>query len=431
MGGHDERYSSQQDCFEFVLAGSHLDSRLFSHGEARSCVHIQCTRVQEQRAAPSGDVEVVLRPELTGCRRWPKAFSLQYKDRRYYELVEDTIQPKFNYRYFVIKDRTGLPCAVQPYFVIDLDLVAGTSRRAKSIVNRIRWVWPRCMYMRTLMVGCAAGAGQLDGDDESVRQHCAQLLVPAVLRRARAEKVGMIVLKEFPASYRKALECFQNHDFVRVPSLPMTSLNLEYANFDEYMKHALSRAARKDLRRKFRHALPIEMSVVTDVSAIVDEVYPLYLQVYNRSNLHFEKLTPEYLCELGRRIPDKTRFFVWRLGGRIVAMSVCMVHGETIYDEYIALDYSLALDLHLYHLTFRDIVTWAISNGYKEYRSTGLNYDPKLHLRCRLEPLDLYVRHTCRAIQAALRIALQWLEPSQYDKDLKRFSNYHELWDNR
>jgi hypothetical protein len=130
-------------------------------------------------------------------------------------------------------------------------------------------------------------------------------------------------------------------------------------------------------------------------------------------------------------MPDKTRFFVWRQEGRIVAMTICMVHGETIHDEYIGLDYPLALDLHLYHLTFRDIVTWAISNGYKEYRSTGLNYDPKLHLRCRLEPLDLYVRHTSRTVQVPLRIALQWLEPTQYDKDLKRFSNYHELWGDR
>jgi hypothetical protein len=68
------------------------------------------TRSHEQHAAPSGNVEVVLRSELTGCRRWPEAFSLQHKDRRYHELVEDTIQPKFNYRYF--SSKTGRACRV-------------------------------------------------------------------------------------------------------------------------------------------------------------------------------------------------------------------------------------------------------------------------------------------------------------------------------
>jgi hypothetical protein len=384
-----------------------------------------------QHATPSGAVDVVLRPALANCPRWPNAFATKHKDHRYYELVEDTIQPEFHYGYFVIKEETGTPCAVQPYFIVDLDLVTGVGRRVKSIVDGVRTVWPRFMFVRTLMVGCAAGEGHLDGDDESVWQFCTSVLVPAVLRQARAEKAGLVVLKELPPSYREPLECFRQRGFTRLPSLPMASLNIEYENFDDYMKCALSRATRKDLRRKFRAATcarPLEMSILTDISPIVDEVFPLYQQVYDRSKLRFEELTPQFLCELGRRMPDKARFFVWRQGGRIIAASICMVHGETIYDEYIGLDYSSALDLHLYHLTFRDIITWAIANGYRRYRSSGLNYDPKLHLGCRLEPLDLYVRHTSRVIHAFLKIVLPWLAPTRYDKNLKRFSNYSELW---
>jgi hypothetical protein len=387
----------------------------------RRCVTAQNT---------TGVVEAFQRPALADCPRWPNAFATKHKDHRYYELVEDTIQPEFRYGYFVIKDETGTPCAVQPYFVVDLDLVTGVGRRV-TIVDCVRTVWPRFMCVRTLMVGCAAGEGNLDGDDPSLWRFCGSLLAPAVLRQARAEGASLIVLKEFPSSYRKTLEYFRQLGYTRLPSLPMASLNIEYDNFDDYMKRVLSRATRKNLRRKFRAvscALPIEMSVFTDISPIADDVFPLYRQVYDRSKLHFEKLTPKFLCELGRRMPDKTRFFVWRQGGRIIATSICMVHGETIHDEYIGLDYSSALDLHLYHLTFRDIITWAIANGYKRYRSSSLNYDPKLHLRCRLEPLDLYVRHTSRVIHAVLKIALPWLEPTRYDKHLRRFSNYSELW---
>ncbi|MEH2513509.1 hypothetical protein V1291_004863 [Nitrobacteraceae bacterium AZCC 1564] len=390
------------------------------------------TRAAPRRPAASSSIEVVLRPALADCAKWSDAFATQRKDHRYYELVEDTLHPNFHHRYFVIKDGTGRPCAVQPFFVVDQDLVAGCGRRVKSIVDIVRGLWPRFMYMRTLMVGCAAGEGQLDGEDESVQRFCAPLLVPATLRQARAEKAGLIVLKEFPASYRKTLRCFQQHGFIRLPGLPMTCLNIEYESFGHYIERALSRAARKDLRRKFRataRAPPIEMSVLTDISLIVDEVYPLYIQVYNRSHLRFEKLTTEFLRELGRRMPDKTRFFIWRQCGRIVAMSICMVQGDTLHDEYIGLDYSVALDLHLYHYTFRDIITWAIANGYKRYRSNGPNYDPKLHLKFQLEPLDLYVRHTSPAIHFVMKFVLPWLEPTRYDKVLRHFSTYRELWD--
>jgi len=378
-------------------------------------------------------VTVVSRDELAKCERWVSAFDLEYKDRRYYEIVEDTLHPEFEHLYVVVQDETGAACAVQPYFILDLDLLEGVSRGIKSVVGLIRRLWPRFMFLRTLMVGCVAGAGQLDGE-EDVQASCAQQLGRTLVARARFHKAGLIVLKEFSAKYRQALQCVRQRGFTRLPSLPMARLNIEYSSFDEYMTRALSHATRKDLRRKFKaagRAAPIEMSVVKDVSPFVNEVYPLYMQVYERSSHHFEKLTPQYLCELGRRMPDKVRFFIWRQNGRAIAFSICMVQDDTIYDEYIGLDYPLALDLHLYHYTFRDIFTWAIANGYKWYRSSGLNYDPKLHLKCRLEPLDLYVRHASPAISAVLSLILSWLEPTRYDSNLKRFPNYHELWGDR
>lgn len=166
-----------------------------------------------------------------------------------------------------------------------------------------------------------------------------------------------------------------------------------------------------------------------DITAVIDDAYPLYLNVYNRSKLHFEKLTKEYFCGLGTRMADKVCFFVWRQNGRIVAFAACMLQGDVFYPEYIGLDYSVALDLHLYHYAYRDMVSWAIAHGYKELRSSGLNYDPKLHFRHLLDPIDLYVRHTSGAVNMALKWLLPLIEPTRYDKTLQKFSNYEALWD--
>jgi predicted N-acyltransferase len=170
---------------------------------------------------------------------------------------------------------------------------------------------------------------------------------------------------------------------------------------------------------------------VQDITPAVSEIYPLYLQVYERSQLHFEKLSKEYFCKLGRMMPDKVRFFVWRQNGRMVAFTLCMIDGDEIYAEYIGLDYSVALDLHLYHYAVRDLITWSIANGYKWFRSSALNYDPKLHLRHRLDPVDLYVRHISRIKNPLLKLILPLIEPTRYDKTLKKFPNYKELWCNQ
>src|SRR6266480_1001436 len=115
---------------------------------------------------------------------------------------------------------------------------------------------------------------------------------------------------------------------MRVPSMPMTELRLCYSDFDHYLS-TLGASTRKDLRRKFRKtaaAPPITLEVVTDLTPYVDEVYPLYLQVHERSPLKFERLTKEYLCTLGRRMPDRARFFIWRQHGKAIAFSVALVH---------------------------------------------------------------------------------------------------------
>jgi len=197
------------------------------------------------------------------------------------------------------------------------------------------------------------------------------------------------------------------------------------------MNKALNSATRTKLRKKFRaaaQAAPIEMTVVDDITLCIEETYPLYLQVYERSKLHFEKLSKEYFCRLGRTMPDKVRFFIWRQNGRTVAFTLCMIEGDAIYAEYIGLDYTVALDLYLYHYAVRDMITWSIANGYKWFRSSGLNYDPKLHLRHLLDPIDLYVRHISGTKNVFLKLILPLLEPSRYDKTLQKFPNYNELW---
>src|SRR5262245_17093591 len=371
--------------------------------------------------------------EVARCVHWPYAFEHERKDSRYYEIVEDTILQGFEYRYFAIKDTHGEVRAIQPFFILDQDMLVGASLKVGNLINAIRNIWPRFMRMRVLMVGCAAGEGHLDNAEDMPFDHQSQLLASAIVTEAIKLRAPLIVLKEFPAKYRDALQCFLLRGFARVPSLPMTKLNINYASFAEYMNKSLNSATRTKLRRKFRaaaQAAPIEVTVVNDITPAVDEIYPLYLQVYERSKMHFEKLSKEYFCRLGRAMPDKVRFFVWRQNAGIVAFTLCMIDEDAIYAEYIGLDYSVALDLHLYHYALRDMITWSIAHGYKWFRSSALNYDPKLHLRHQLDPIDLYVRHTSRLKNPLLKLILPLIEPTRYDKTLKKFPNYEDLWCN-
>ena len=379
----------------------------------------------------SFSISVVSRAELSGCAPWTSTFTDQRKDYRYYEILDDTLQGNFEYRYFAIVDSNGRIRAVQPFFLVDQDILAGLGAERIHWISRVRRFYPRFLKLRTLMVGCSAGEAHLAATETLPVDIVAETLANGIIKQARSLNAKLIVLKEFPCRYRKLLRCFVQCGFARAPSMPMTMLDIRYDSFDAYMVKALKSSSRKKLRKNLEATAgvsDIRMSVTDDAASFVDEIYPLYLQVFERSRMQFEKLTKDFFRQIGQRMNDKVRFFAWRRGNMLVAFSLCMVQGDSLYAEYVGFDYAVALDLHLYHYVVRDMINWGISKGYRWFRSSGLSYDPKLHMRHRLDPIDLYVRHTSILANAIFRLALPWIVPVRYVATLKLFANYKDLW---
>ena len=67
--------------------------------------------------------EILSREDLSRYPQWAQAFGSKRKDRRYYELVEDTINPEFKYGYFGLREGDGSVSAFQPFFIVDQDIL--------------------------------------------------------------------------------------------------------------------------------------------------------------------------------------------------------------------------------------------------------------------------------------------------------------------
>src|SRR5213082_2475239 len=94
-----------------------------------SSPNIQTARVARVRVAMRGEIEQLA--------AWRRAFAHLHKDHQYYEIVEDTIHQGFEYRYFVVEDENGEVKAIQPFFVLDQDLLQGGRGGCSA------W-WARC-----------------------------------------------------------------------------------------------------------------------------------------------------------------------------------------------------------------------------------------------------------------------------------------------
>jgi predicted N-acyltransferase len=367
--------------------------------------------------------------EVRRLEAWKHAFQGKCKNHRYYELVEQTLANDFEYRYVVLEDKDGGIRGIQPILFVQQNLVEGVRGVFRKIVDSVRKRFPRFLTMRVLMVGCAAGAGELDATNAETEAWIAEALGATLRDYARANKASLVVFKDFLASHRPAMTALYRNSYARVPSMPMTRLAMPFQNFDDYLQ-TLGYISRKSLRRKFRkieRETKIDMQVVNDVSNIIEQIYSLYLQVHERSPMKFEHLTRDFFLRIAKEMPESARFFIWRIDQRIVAFSLCLVCGDTIYDECLGLDYEVALDLHLYFYTMRDVIRWAIEKKLRYYMSGPLNYDPKLHLGHELAPLDLYVMHTKPLLNPIFQFAVKYLEPTRHDPTLKKFSNASAL----
>lgn len=372
----------------------------------------------------AGSAEVFNRAQEIDPALWAATFGQSPKDFAYYRLIEETMTDHFSYRYLVLRDGHGTAIALQPLIIADQDLTASSGPRLTASVNAIRRLAPRFLRTRMLMAGCLVGDGALGQVIGADPQEAAALLSEALVRFARREQISLITVKDFPAEYREDLQPLITAGYCRLASFPPLQLELDFRSFDEYMEQRLSKVTRKSLRRKLRQAAasspPLQLEVTADCSEIIDEIYPLYLEVVRRSEVTFEVFTKEYFLEASRQMPDRVRFFVWRQGGKAVAFSFCTVWGKVIYDNDIGLDYSVAHELNLYYISFRDLLEWALAHGFTRYHSAPFNYDPKLRLRLEPVPVDIYVRHTSPVLNALLQRIAPWFAPAKFDPALRR-----------
>ena len=378
----------------------------------------------QEFALGAGRAAVFARAADVAPELWLETFGEQTKDFSYYELLERTMAAGFSYLYLVLATADGKAVALQPLILVDQDLSLSLGENARRILAQTRRIFPRLLRARMVLAGCLVGNGHLGVVTGFSRRAAAGLLAEALIRYAESAQIPLLTIKDFPAEERAEMQPLVAAGFTRLDGFPPLRLELDFDSFEEYLGTRLSKITRKGLRRKFRAAAdaqpPLTLEVRNNCRSVIDEIYPLYRAVVERSEVQFEVFTREYFLEASLTMPERCRFFIWRQAGKAVAFSYCTVSGDTIFDHDLGLAYPVAHDLHLYYVTFRDILEWALRHGYRRYRTSPFNYEPKMHLGLQLEPVDLFVRHRSPFLNVFLRDFAPRFAPAQTEPVLRR-----------
>ncbi len=211
----------------------------------------------------------------------------------------------------VLKD--DAPVLLLPLFETRLDLSAFVKGWIKTPLKAAVRLMPSVFHPRILGVGMVEGEWSEIGIDPQIDRDtldgAIKMAFCALQTRAAERSSDIIAFYNFNQYGRLPGEVFEQ--FNRVQYRSCARLPIDFTSMEEYLSR-LSRAARKDLRRKMRVAPEVRVIRSRSISPFLDRIYTLYLETVARGPMalgRHNRLFFEKICE---RIPgaEYTLYFV-------------------------------------------------------------------------------------------------------------------------
>lgn len=183
------------------------------------------------------------------------------------------------------------------------------------------------------------------------------LLVPLMEELGGQVKANLIVFKELEHQQLEQFNSLKQHGFIMGPVQPMHELRYNFANFNDY-HHALRSNYRHQITANLRKFSDKKCEIIhtSDATEIyhrfTNEVYQLYLAVWERSKERLEQFPAEFFRNLGHALPGKTTLTLIYQNAKPIAFSIGIRNQHNYYNLYCGVDYSLKEELDLYFNLF-------------------------------------------------------------------------------
>lgn len=206
---------------------------------------------------------------------------------------------------------------------------------------------------------------------------------------------------------QQLVEYATQHGFLSVEGQALAYVAIDFQDQADYLSR-LSKSRRKNLKRKLRSLEQLDVEVVAtgdprfQDAAFRAELYALYLEVYQQSEIHFDLLTAEFFDQILQDQQAQGRVFFYHAQQQLVGFNICYVHQNNLVDKYIGFNYDLALQFNLY------FVSWFVNLNYAKQQQLDFYIagwtDPEV--KSQLGAEFTFTRHLVWIRQPILRFVL-------------------------
>jgi predicted N-acyltransferase len=238
---------------------------------------------------------------------------------------------------------------------------------------------------------------------------------------AASNNVGILAIKDLTdETLAYADGALKTGRFTRVTSLPVAVLDLGFKSEEAYLA-SLSSATRKDIRRKLKAAQQVRVERRSTIAGIEQEIVALYDETRHQSEFDygdFEKLSPDYFCDVLGNLGDRSVVMLYWLGEQLIGFNLLLIGADRVIDKFIGMRYPLAREHNLYVLSWMTNVRFCLERGITKLQTGQTAYAAKLRFGSRLEKSWMCFKHRGHVINSVFRTFGPLLAFDRMDPDL-------------
>ncbi len=344
----------------------------------------------------------------------------------YESLERSSLEDQFEFAYALVR-QGDTPVAIAPLFTMNVPIEIVAPPAIAWLLRQAGRLWPRLLYQRTLFVGSPCSEEGTVGIAERVDL---ATIVPTIQRalreRARILGAAMIVWKDFPEKAWPALRALcRSEGLFEVVSFPNTVVPEIGGAFDVYLNQLPGRRRyrlRKKLRRS-RSTIDVYAAIVTRPDErLIDAIWPLFLNTYNKAKVRFERLTKQFWQSITDQEVSHLIILRESITHKPVAFMLVFLSPGYAINKFIGIDYTRGKESYLYFRLWEEFVRFAQRSGATILQSGQTGYSAKLDLGHKLVPLSNFARHQNPIIHFVFALVAKTIDWSTLDPDLRVFA---------
>lgn len=293
-------------------------------------------------------------------------------------LVESFVNhPPQGFRTRLINTAQGMA----PAFSAPFDILTTLDESENAITNALRSskFIKRFCTLPTLFAGTTVSEYALYPHANDYSE-----LIVGLFNEMRLSRSQLLIIKDIPlespliddrgniSASRLAHQCKQA-GFSLLTGQALAYVPIDFATIDEYLATRLSHSRRKEFRKKLKSKAELEILELRTGDPIfgdrflIDELYRMYLNVYEQSKYHFDRLSKEFFVETLNDARNDGVVFVYKRGGCIIGYNLCFVYNNYLVDKYVGFEYPAARDSNLYFVSWFTNLEYAIKHKLAYY----------------------------------------------------------------